>query len=192
MAHHEETTAQQEFETSMEVAIDGPVPGVSTPFYADTTFWVAISFTIFVLAIIFVKVPAMIGRALDARGESIATQLEEARKLREDAQALLASYERQQREAEDEAQGILDQAQAEAERATKEAQEALAASIARREAQAQDKIAQAEANADKEVRDVAVEVAVATSRKMIAENLSTAQADALVDKAIGDLRQQLN
>jgi F-type H+-transporting ATPase subunit b len=192
MAHHGETTAQQEFETSMEVAIDGPAPGVSEPFYADTTFWVAVSFTIFVLAIIFVKVPAMIGRALDARGESIASQLEEARKLREDAQALLASYERQQREAEDEAQGILDQAQAEAERATKEAQEALAASIARREAQAQDKIAQAEANAVKEVRDVAVEVAVATSRKLIAENLSTAQADALVDNAIGNLRQQLN
>jgi len=192
MAHHEETAPVDEFEATMEQTMEGSgvIPGEA--FYEDPTFWVAISFTVFVVAMIFIKLPAMITKFLDDRSEGISAQLKEARQLREEAQTLLASYERQQRDAEGEVQEILDHAQVEAERTAKDAQIALEASIARREAQAQDKIAQAEAAAVKEVRNVAVDVAVATASKLIAENLATNQSDTLVDKAISDLQQHLN
>jgi F-type H+-transporting ATPase subunit b len=194
MAHHEvaEAAPIDEFAATMEQSIDGPLPGVEEAFYEDPTFWVLISFTFFIVGLIFLKLPAMIGRVLDERSEGIASQLEEARKLREEAQTLLASYERQQRDAQGEAQEILDHAKVEAERATADAKVALEETIVRREAMAQDKITQAEAAAVKEVRDVAVEVAVATARILVAENLQSDQADAIVDKSITELGQHLN
>jgi F-type H+-transporting ATPase subunit b len=181
-----------EFATSMEQSIDGPAPGVHEAFYEDPTFWVLISFTFFIATLVFLKLPAMVGRMLDERSEGIANQVAEARKLREEAQTLLASYERQQHDAVGEAQEILDHAKVEAERAAADAKIAMEETIARREALAQDKITQAEATAVKEVRDVAVEVAVATARILVAENLQADQADALVDKSIDELGQHLS
>ena len=191
MAHHEESQAVAEFEATMEQAVDG-YEVANQAFYEDPTFWVLISFTFFIVAMLFFNLPKMIGSALDKRSEGISNQLDEARKLREEAQALLASYERQQREAEGEAQEILEHAQAEADRIAKEAEEALAVSIARREALAQDKITQAEAAAVKEVRNVAVDVAIATARKLVSESLAADRADAMIDKSIADLNQHLN
>ena len=185
-------TPQNEFEEGMVHALDDVPMANEEGIFENPTVWVAVSFTIFIVVMLYYKLPAMIGKALDARGEAIAAQLEEARKLREEAQTLLASYERQQRDAESEAQEILDHAQAEAERATADAKVALEASIARREALAQDKITQAEAAAVKEVQNVAVDVAIATARKLIAENLASDDADGLVDKSIGELRTHLN
>ncbi len=187
-----ETVPVDEFAATMEQAIDGPLPGVEEAFYEDPTFWVLISFTFFIVGLVFLKLPAMIARVLDERSEGIASQVDEARKLREEAQTLLASYERQQRDAIGEAQEILDHAKVEAERATADAKVALEETIARREAMAQDKITRAEAAAVKEVRDVAVEVAVAAARILVAENLHAEQADALVDKSIAELGQHLN
>jgi F-type H+-transporting ATPase subunit b len=191
MAHHE-TAPVDEFEATMEQTMEGPGIIHDEAVYEDPAFWVAISFVIFVGVLIFIKLPAMAAKFLDKRSEGISAQLKEARQLREEAQTLLASYERQQRDAETEVQEILDHAQVEAERATKDAQIALQAVIARREAQAQDKIAQAEAAAVKEVRNVAVDVAVATASKLIAETMAAEQSDTLVDKAISDLQQHLN
>ena len=192
MAHHEDAEVTEELQATMEQTMEGPAVIPDEAIYEDPAFWVAISFTIFVVALVFLKLPAMVGKILDQRSEGIAGQLEEARKLREEAQALLASYERQQRDAEGETQEILEHAQAEAERATKDAQIALEEAIARREALAQDKITQAEAAAVKEVRNVAVDVAVATAQKLITENLGTEQADGLVDKSITELGSHLN
>jgi F-type H+-transporting ATPase subunit b len=192
MAHHETavTVDDHQFEEAMVQAMDGDPH--TEAWYMDPTPWVAAAFVLFVIAMLYYKVPKLIAKVLDDRAEGIASQLEEARKLREEAQTLLASYERQQRDAEGEAQEILDHAKVEAERAMADAKVALEETIVRREALAQDKITQAEATAVKEVRDVAVEVAVATARILVAENLQSDQADALVDKSIAELGQHLN
>ena len=185
-------TPHNEFEEGMIHALDNVEFESQQGLLHDATFWTAVSFFVFIGVVIYLKLPAMITKALDARGEAIAAQLEEARKLREEAQTLLASYERQQRDAESEAQEILDAAQAEAARATEDAKETLEASIARREQIAQDKITQAEASAVSEVRNVAVDVAVETARKIIAEQLQGQPTDNLVEDSIGNLRSHLN
>ena len=119
--------------------------------FSDSSFWVAVSFTLFVLALLYFGVPRRVTEALDARSAQIAQELDEARKLREEAQALLANYQRKQRDAEQEAEEIVTQARAEAERLAAETRETLAAQLERRTKQAEDKIAQAEAQAVKEV-----------------------------------------
>ena len=164
----------------------------SEPFYLDTTFWVAVSFFAFIGLVLFYKLPQMITKALDKRAEDISTQLDEARKLREEAQTLLAQYQRKQRDAEAEAQDIVAHAEAEAKRAAEEAEKALAVSIARREQLARDKIAQAEAAAVKDVQTVAVDVATEVARKLIAEGLAPEKANDLVETSIKDLPKHLH
>ncbi len=162
------------------------------PFYADPTFWVAVSFFAFIGVVLFYKLPAMAAKALDKRSEDIANQLDEARKLREEAQTLLAQYQRKQRDAEAEAQDIVAAAEAEAKRTAADAEQALEASIARREQLARDKIAQAEAAAVKDVQAVAVDVATEVARKLIAEGLAPEKAGELVEESIRDLPKHLH
>ena len=161
-------------------------------FYEAPEFWVFVSFVLFLGVLLFYKIPAMIAKALDARADKITTDLEEARKLREEAQNLLAQYERQQRDAESQAAEIVTHASAESKRIAEDAEKALEASISRREQLAQDKIAQAEAAAVKEVQTVAVDVATEVSRKLIAEGLSSDKAEDLIESAIGDLPKHLH
>lgn len=158
----------------------------------DATFWVGLAFVVFIGVLFYFKVPGMLTKALDERAERIRNDLEEARRLREEAQALLASYERKQHEAAEEAKQIVQHAKEEAEREARQAAERLEAAIARREQTALDKIAVAESQAEKEVRDTAVAIAVAAATEVIAQHVSGDRADTLIDDATQNLRRHLN
>lgn len=161
-------------------------------FHFDATFWVATAFIVFVAVLLYVKVPAMLTKALDERAEKIRKDLEDARQLREEAQALLASYERKQRDAMNEAKAIVSHAAEEAQREAALASSKLDELITRREQIAVEKIALAEAQAEKEVRDAAIEVAVNAATQVIAKHVTGAQADTLIDQATKELRRQLH
>lgn len=158
----------------------------------DPTFWVAIAFFGFVGVLVWKKVPGLIAAALDKRADDIRNQLEEARQLREEAQALFAKYERRQHDAESEAEEIIVHAKAEAERAAKEAKEALDAMVERRTEQAGDRIARAESKALAQVRATAADIAVRVARRMIEENLDPNRARDLTDQAINELDKNLH
>lgn len=157
----------------------------------DSTFLTALSFVCFVGMLLYFGVWGQITKALDARAEGIKTELEEARKLREEAQALLAQYQRKQRDAEEEAQEIVSQARHEAERLAAETKQKLDEQVARRTALAEQKIAMAEAQASKEVRDAATEIAVAAAAKVLADTSDASRQDALIDQSLDQVRQRL-
>ena len=161
------------------------------PIFQDPAFWVAIAFVIFVAGAVW-KGRAPIAGMLDARIEGIRTEIDEARELREQAQASLAGYQRKLRDAIGEAKEIVAHAGDEADRSAKRATEALAAVLARRQAQALDNIAQAEAAAVKQVRDTTVDVALAATREVLRAHLAGADADALIDAAIQELPEHLH
>jgi len=158
----------------------------------STSFWVAMAFVGFVLLMLYIKIPAIIAKLLDDRADAIRSELEEARSLREQAQTVLADYERRQRQAEKEAEEIIVQAKAEAERLADETRIKLEASLERRMKLAEDKIAQAEIQALKEVRFQAAEIAIAAAGKIIANDFSEKDASSLVDSNIKDLKKALN
>ena len=160
--------------------------------FHDPTFWVAVAFFIFMGIVIYYKVPGLITGALDKRAAAIAAQLEEARSLREEAQALLAGYERQTRDAEKEAQEIVDHAKHEAERQAEEAKIALEAMIERRTRQADDKISRAEAQALKRLQGVSADIAIRAARRLIEDNLDPARAEDLANQAIAELDENLH
>lgn len=155
-------------------------------------FWVAASFVGFIGLILYFKVPDMVAKALDKRAEAIRHELDEARRLREEAQAILSEYQRKQRDADKEAESIISLAKTEAKALAKESREALAESIERRTRIAEAKIARAEEQAMSEVRAVAVETAIAAAEKLIEKKLTPAEAGKLVDNAISGLKGKLN
>mgnify|MGYP001285167669 CR=1 FL=1 len=154
-------------------------------------FWVAVAFVIFVV-LVYRKAKATIVGALDERAEKIRRELEEAQRLREEAQALLAQSQRRQREALKEAEAIIAHAREEAERLRRAAETDIEEQIRRREAQAMDKIAQAEAAALQQVRDMTVDIAIDATRRILSERLDDKQSAALVDDAIRELPQNLH
>lgn len=154
-------------------------------------FWVLIAFLILVGAL-FKKVSAVLTGGLDARAARIKAQLDEAEKLREDAQSLLAEYQRKHRAASREAEAILARAKSESQRMREQAQADLEQALERRKQQALEKIAQAEAEALSEVRNQAVDLALAASARLLAENLDEAGAARLVDEAIKDVSDKLH
>jgi len=158
----------------------------------DATFWVAAAFVVFVGVVIYFKVPAMLTKALDERADKIRQELEEARQLREEAQTLLASYERKQRDALNDAKAMVSHATEEAQREAAQSQAKLQELIQRREQVAMDKIAMAEAQAEKEVREAAIEIAVDAATRVIAKHVTGPQADTLIEQATKDLRRQLH
>ncbi len=160
------------------------------PFYLGAEFWLAIAFMLFVAAVAK-PVARMVGGALDARSAKIQGELDEAEHLREEAQTLLATYERKQRDAVKEAENILAHAEAEAKRLAETAGQNLTEALKRREQLALDKIAQAEAQAIDEVRDAAIDLALKTTRELIARNLDDKSAEALIEGAIKELPQKL-
>lgn len=148
------------------------------------------------LAILFAMVyrptkRAVLG-ALDQRAARIASQLDEAKRLREEAQAALAGFQRRQRDAMAEAEDIIAHARHEAERLRADAAKHLEEALQRREAMAMDRIAQAEAQAMAEVRNMAVDVAIAASRRLIADQLDGKRHAGLVDGVIADLPEKLH
>ncbi|MBT4042355.1 MAG: ATP F0F1 synthase subunit B [Rhodospirillaceae bacterium] len=158
----------------------------------DATFWVGAAFLLFIGILFYFKVPAMLTGALDKRSKKIADDLDQARQLREEAQALLANYERKQRDALSEAEEIIAHAREEALREAAIAAKKLDETIARRQQSALDKIAMAEAQAEKEVRDAAVEIAVNAATSVVAQHVSGDRADALIATATADLGRHLN
>ncbi|MEH6726671.1 MAG: F0F1 ATP synthase subunit B [Hyphomicrobiales bacterium] len=158
----------------------------------DATFWALVGLILFLALIIYVKVPGKIAEGLDKRSNDIRTELEEARRLREEAQALLAEYQRKQREAEREAEDIIGQAQREAKAMAKEAKAKLEAYVTRRQKQAEDKISQAEAQAVQDVRTRSVDVAIQAAEAIITDKVSGKVADELIGKSIKDVAAKLN
>ena len=161
-------------------------------FLNDTNIVVAIAFVIFIGALVYAGVPKIIGGLLDKRAEGIRTEIDEARVLREEAQSLLASYERKQKEVTEQAEQIVSAAKAEAEAAAAQAQVDMEASVARRLAAAKDQIASAEAAAMREVKDKAVAIAVAAAGETIAKYMGGSEANALIDDAISEVAAKLH
>ena len=159
--------------------------------FQDPAFWVAVAFAIFVAGAVW-KGRVPIAGMLDARIEAIRAEIDEARRLREEAQASLAAYQRKLRDAMGEAEQIVDRARDAADRSAQRAAEALEATLARRQAQALENIAQAEAAAVKQVRDTTIDVALAATRDVLRAHLRGAHADALIDAAIKELPEKLH
>lgn len=155
-------------------------------------FWVAVSFFVFLGVLAYYKVPALIAKALDDRAAAIRKELDEARRLREEAQNLLNDYQKKHRNAAQEAEAITEEARREAEAYAKETRAALAESLERRTRQAEEKIARAEAQAVDEVRAAAVDTALAAAEKILREKASGASGAALVDDSIRNLKGRLN
>lgn len=150
---------------------------------------VAIAFVIFVVLVAW-KGTKKLTAGLDQRADAIRKQLDETQNLREEAQAALASYQRQQRDALAEADEIVAQAKADAERLKVQAETVLTATIKRREEQAVERIAQAEATAIKDVRDQAIELAIGVATKIITEKMTKTVQNELVKDASEDLMKK--
>jgi F-type H+-transporting ATPase subunit b len=153
--------------------------------------WLLVALVILIVIAYRPAKRAILG-ALDARSARIKNELDEAQRLREEAQAALASFQRRQRDAMSEADEIIAHAREDAERMRKQALEDLEQVLARREQLAMERIDQAEANAAAEVRNVAVDVAITASRRLIAEQMDQKRAQRLVDEAIADLPNRLH
>jgi F-type H+-transporting ATPase subunit b len=161
-------------------------------FLQEPETWVALGVLILVGIFLYHRVPAFIAAALDARAAGIARELDEAKRLREEAETLLADYKRKAAQAEQEAASILTEAKADAERFALEARAALKAQIERRAAAAQDKIAQAEAHAMAEIRASAADIAARAAEKLIAARMDDGRANRLIDESLKDLPSRLN
>jgi F-type H+-transporting ATPase subunit b len=155
-------------------------------------FWVAVSFLLFVGILIKMGVPALVTKALDDRADTVRKELDQARRLREEAQDLLADYQRKQRAADDEAKAIIEEARREAEAMKAESARTLKEQLERRTRLAEEKIARAEAQAVSEVRAAAVDVAMSTAERLISEKLAADGGADLLSRSIRDLKGKLN
>ena len=160
-------------------------------FFSNPENWVALGFLAFI-ALVGKRAYAFIGGSLDQRSEAIKSNLDEAVRLREEAQNLLASYQRKQRGAESDAKDIIERAKAEAESMAQDAVEAIELSVKRRSELAMDRIGQAEAKALKEVRETAIDMAIRGAERLIIEGLDESKAAKMVDDAIKDLGKKLH
>ena len=159
---------------------------------ATAEFWVAVAFAIFVGVLIYLGVHKLIIDALDERAAKIKAELDEARRLREEAQSLLAEYERKKDDAAREAAGIIEGAKQEAERLAAEAKTKSEEFLARRTKLAETKIAQAEAQAVADVRNAAAEAAVAAAERVLTDTVKGKLADDFIDKGIAEVKAKLN
>jgi F-type H+-transporting ATPase subunit b len=171
-----------------------PALAASGPFFSlgNTNFIVLLSFLLFVGILVYAKVPAKVTSMLDARAVQIRADLEEAKALREEAQTILASYERKQKDVQAQAERIVTSAREEAMAAAAQAKEDLKVSIARRLAAAEDRIASAEAGALREVREKAVAVAVAAAGDLLAKQMTAETADAMIDASLAQVDARLH
>lgn len=165
--------------------------GYSEPFFQQAETYVLLGFIIFVLVL-----ARPVGRAmtssLDKRADAIKAELDEAQRLREEAQHTLAEYQRKQRDALAEAEGIIAEAREEAKRMQKASQERTEQSLERREQQALDMIAAAEARAVADVRALTADIAIDATRRILADVVEGQKGDELVDAAIRDVPSKLN
>jgi F-type H+-transporting ATPase subunit b len=160
--------------------------------FDDPEFWVALAFVIFIGVLVKFGVPKMALSALDERSDRIKQALDEAHRLRTEAQAVLVQYQKKREEAEKEAQAIIVNARVEAERLAGEAKGKVEEFIARRTKMAESKIAQAEAQALADVRAAAADAAVTAAEKILVQTTHGAAAESLIAKGISDLKAKLN
>ena len=158
----------------------------------DSHFVVGIAFFLFLGLLAYLGVHKFLGKALDDRADRIRADLDEARRLREEAQATFADFERRSREVEGQAKEIVTHAKVEAEQVAERAMADLERSIERRLKAADEQIAMAEASAVREVKDKAVQVAVAAAAEVMAARMSEDKADALIDEAIRNVGDRLH
>jgi F-type H+-transporting ATPase subunit b len=156
------------------------------------TLWAAIALLIFIGIAIYIKAPAMIAKALDARGERIRSELDDARRLREEAQALLAEYQNKRKEAEKEAEAIVEAARKEAATFAEDARKRTEDYVARRAAVAEQKIGQAEREAIAEVRANAVDLAVEAARKVLGDKVDARTGADLFKSSLAEIKAKLN
>ena len=178
----------------LSLLIASPAFAAGGPLFSlrNTNFVVFIAFVLFIGILIWAKVPAKLGDMLDARANQIKAELAEAKALREEARALLSSYERKQKEVQEQSERIVASAKEEAMAAAKQAKEDLKVSIARRLAAAEDQIASAEAGAIRQVREKAVSVAIAAAADVLAKQSSAESAAASIDDAIAQVQAKLH
>ena len=155
-------------------------------------FWVAVAFVVFVGIVLYAGAHRSIAGALDKRGARIAAELEEARRLKEEAQKLVAEFKRKQREAEAEAESIITGAKAEAERLAADAKAKIEDFVTRRTRMAEEKIAQAEHQAIADVRSIAADAAAKASEGLLAAGAAGEAGARLVSKAISEVKSKLN
>ena len=158
----------------------------------EAEFWVAVAFVIFIGVLIYVGVPKMLLNALDDRAKRVQAELDEASRLKEEAQKLLAEYTAKQRQADEEAAAIIEGAKAEAERIAAESKTKMEEFVERRTKLAETKIAQAEAQAVADVRAAAAEAAVTAAEKILTESVKGKVADDLLTRGISDVKTKLN
>jgi F-type H+-transporting ATPase subunit b len=158
----------------------------------EAEFWVAAAFVIFAGVLGYFGAHRTLVKSIDDRRDRIKAELDEARRLKEEAQALLAGYEHKQQEVEREAQAIIASAKVEAERLAAEAAAKMEEFVARRTKMAEEKIAQAEAQALADVRFAAAEAAVAAAGSILARTVKDKVADNLIAEGIAGLKAELN
>lgn len=158
----------------------------------DATFFAFVGLVLFLALVVYMKVPGMVAKSLDARADQIRNDLSEAKRLREEAQQLLAEYQRKRKEAEADAAKIVAAAEREAELIAAEAKQKTEEFVARRNALSEQKIKQAEADAVNAVRTAAVDLAIAAAEKVLASRTdASVQAD-LFNQAVGEVKTRLN
>jgi F-type H+-transporting ATPase subunit b len=158
----------------------------------EAEFWVAVGFFLFIGVLVYYGIPKKMVDALDQRGARIKAELDDARRLRDEAEALLAEYKRKRQAAEVEAEAIIASAREEAERVAAEAKARMEEFVARRSQVAEAKIAQAETQAVAEVRAAAAEAAVAAAEKILTQSAKGEVADRLLADGIRDVKAKLN
>ncbi len=158
----------------------------------DATVWTLIALFVFLGGMVYLKVPAMVTKSLDDRSDAIRDELEEARKLREEAQEMLADFQARRKQAEEEAQEIVDAAKREAATIAKDAERKTAEFVQRRTAVAEQKIGQAEATAVAEVRAAAIDVAVTAAEQIIGGKMTAATANKLIENGIAEVKSKMN
>lgn len=164
------------------------------PFFSlyNTDLIVLIAFIIFVGVLVYFKVPAMVAGFLDSRAVTIRSELDEARRLREEALALHASFERKQSEVQAEAARIVEKAKGDAQLAAEQTKAEIEASITRRLKAAEDQIASAEASAIRDVRNTAVAVSIAAAGDILAQQTGGKRSDELIKQAIATAEARLH
>ena len=160
--------------------------------FFDAPFWALFALIIFLALLVYLKVPAVITGSLDKRAEGIRNELDEAKRLRAEAEALLTEYKRKAATAEAEAGAIVDQARREADALSVEAKQRMEEYVASRTRMAEQKIAQAESQALAEVRSLSADVAIAAAEKILAARVKEGAGDTLIARSIDDVKTRLN
>lgn len=160
--------------------------------FFNAEFWAGVAFLGFIALLMYYKVPGMVTKALDDRAATLRKELEEARKLRDEAAALLADYKARQAGAQKEADAILERAKQETAALAAESKASLSEMLARRTKLAEDKIARAQDQATAEVRSAAIDAAVNAAHGIIGTKLSGDAGHDLVGRSIADVRTKLS